>query len=264
MAYYTIIPNTQGYVSDPGFMQNITALANTMGKGINSAVYKDAAAKNGLVPEYDVDQNTGDTKISYKSPELINRGFYSAGAPGNPAGKPTQQNFSKIIQDAIAQNAVKNATAEVPPGEDLSQAGWSLDAGQEPSMTTSQTGDLPTDHSQIFQDALMKQANDSPLVAKSIGVPTSTMSSKKETLDTAIADAQAGTKTWAEVINQYPTKIKQIQQAKRGLAAANAADNSTPATVSDQGSPKTGSPAGAVYFSPSQNKYYDAQGNEVS
>lgn len=265
MAYYTIIPNNTGTPSNPGFMQNVVALANVMGKGINSSIYKDAAAQNSLIPEYDVDSESGDVKTSYKSPYLVNRGIFAPGAPGNPDGKPSApQKTSQIIQDALAQAAVKNAQDQVPSGEDTSQPGWSLSDGQAPSNTAPQDGPLPTDHSQIFQDALMQQANQNPLMAKSLGVAPSNPKPQKETLDSAIADAQSGNQTWAEVINKYPTKIKQIQQAKKGLSAYQAATAAQPTQAASTPATKGPVPAGATQYSPSLNKYYDAQGNEVS
>lgn len=235
MAYY-VLQGKGGMDYNPGFMQNVSALGNAMGKNINSKVFSDAAASQGLIPEYDIDQSTGDVKTSYKSPQLINRGFYSPGAPGNPSGKPGQSNQSvtKALQDAIAQNAIKNAqdeTANYPEQLKGSPAGAPSGTIQQADGTLvdpegKQVGEAPLgqafepkpDQNKIFQEALMQQANDNPLVNKSLGLPGAKAPGKKQTLDSDIAEAQAGKQTWADVIHKYPTKIKQIQQARRGLS----------------------------------------------
>lgn len=246
MAYYQIVGNNQGYVSDPGFMQNVVALGNTMGKSLNAQIFKDAAAQNSLVPETEVDSD-GNTKIQYKSPQLINRGFYSAGAPGNPNGKPATPgkgagSVAQTIKDMLAKSAVDNAAKEtasygpelgggvglgpgqkqMPDGSIVDQNGNQVGEGQ-PGMQNPQP--IGPDPSSVFQAALEKQAAENPSIAKATGLPTH--KTGKETLDTSISDAQSGKKTWAEVYRQYPTKIAQIQKARN--ASANVQDNGSSA-----------------------------------
>jgi hypothetical protein len=277
MAYYQVIgANDTGKLQGGDLMANIAALGNAMGKNINSQVIQQAAANNGLIPEYNTDQATGDIQTSYKSPALVARNYYAPGAPGNPTGKPgSPERTSQAIQDALAQTAADNASktaASYAPGVDAS-AGWSLDPANAPSNVAPAGPGLPTDPSQIFQSALLQQANQNPIVAKSLGLSISGTKAPKENLDSAISDAQTGNQTWADVINKYPTKIKEIQQARRSLASVNApaasapspADASTAPTVAAAQSAATPAmPAGAAYYSASTGKYYDANKNEIN
>lgn len=238
MAYYQVLNTDQGNKYNPGFMQNVNAVTSVLGKQLNKNVFQDAAAANGLVPEYQIDSN-GNTQISYKSPQLINRGFYTAGAPGNPTGKPTQekpQSVAKAVQDMLAGQAVSNATTEAKsygPGlADNLSLGQDDGSNSPDGVSTADTFSQrqAQDPTQIFQAALAKQAASNPIVAKSLGVAPvpARPGSKHETVDQAIMDASAGNRTFADVYRQFPTKIKQIQQARAAAANLNLGNASSP------------------------------------
>lgn len=299
MAYYQVLNTDQGNKYDPGFMQNVNAVTSVLGKQLNKNVFQDAAQQNGLVPEYQIDSN-GNTQINYKSPALVNRGYYTAGAPGNVDGKPAApESLSKSIQDMLAGEAVANATKEAQsagPGlaDNLT---LSADPSAAPSDTAPQGKTFAQaqsmDPTSVFQSALMQQASSNPLIAKSLGgaaIPK-TPGSKKETVDEAITDASAGNRTFADVYRQFPTKIKQIQAARAAMAnlnlsadpkaaaaaainpdptapPASTAPSSAPAPAATPAQPAadgsiTNGPNGAKYYSPSTKKYYDAQGNQL-
>lgn len=256
MAYYQIISNNQGSVANPGFMQNVTALGKSLGQGVSSAVFNDAAKQNGLIPEMELDSD-GNTKINYRSPQLVNRGFYTAGAPGNPTGAPKEakpEKLSDSIKDMLAEQAIKNAGKETADyGPELGGAvGPAPGAVQQPdgSFKDAQGNDvgeaqmgakfpqpIGPDPSSVFNSALMKQTT-SPQIAKSMGLPvTKTAKNSKQTVDEAIQDAQAGQKTWADVYRQFPTKIQMIQKARNALT--NMQDDS-----GNQSGPAASAPAG--------------------
>lgn len=219
MAYY-VLENKQGYTSDPGFMQNITALSDALGKKLNKDVYKDAADKNGLIPEYKVDDE-GKATTEYKSPALVSQ-YYKQGAPGNPKTNKDADpnNLSKSIQAMIAKQAsdeamkqagsmqVDGGPAGVPRGT-IQNADGSLQGpdGNSIGEVAPGTAFSPVnDPQKVYLDAIQQQAKDNPAVAKSLKLPAP--SSKQ-------------------------VKLK--------------------------GTP----PAGAVKYSPSTGKYFDAQGNEL-
>lgn len=188
MAYY-VLQNHQGYVSDPGFMQNFTALGTAVGKNIQQQAMKEGVDKNSLIPEYEQDAD-GNVKTQYKSPALVGRGYYSQGGPGNSKkSKAADPNsLSNSIKDMLAQQASKEAMKQAGSQQlDGSPAGVSGGVKQDAdgNLTDPNGGDAgqvspgsvfmqpsQEEAKNVYLSAIQQQAKDNPAIAKSVGLPT--------------------------------------------------------------------------------------------